>query len=81
MNLKVGRAQLPPKQVWSTPIPRTRGFEDLWYEQLQKEQKRMRQAERIVLALRRKLIALDPSLPIEYDGTAWAQIEAEYLEP
>ena len=34
-------------------------------------------ATRIIVALRRKLIAADPSLPNEYDGTAWVPIEAD----
>jgi len=32
-------------------------------------------AEQTVLALRRMLIATDPTLPNEYDGTAWADLE------
>jgi hypothetical protein len=32
-------------------------------------------AEKIILSLRRKLREADPSLPIEYDGAAWASIE------
>ena len=39
----------------------------------------IRQAERTVLSLRRKLRAADPALPNESDGTAWQPIEAEYL--
>jgi hypothetical protein len=36
--------------------------------------------EKIVVALRKKLISLDPSLPQYYDGTAWAKIESEWTE-
>ena len=35
----------------------------------------LRLAEQIVLNLRRRLIAADPSLPDPYDGTAWAVFE------
>ena len=37
----------------------------------------MREAERVIVALRRALRSADPSLPDEYHGTAWAPIEAE----
>jgi len=40
----------------------------------------MRQAELIILVLRRRLRELDPSLPIEYDGVAWSLIEAVDVE-
>lgn len=33
------------------------------------------QATRIILALRRRLITADPSLPCEYNGDAWAPLE------
>jgi hypothetical protein len=33
---------------------------------------------RIVLVLRRRLIAQDPTLPNEYDGTAWQKLEEEW---
>lgn len=39
------------------------------------ERGRARMAEKIILALRRELREADPSLPMEYDGTAWAEIE------
>lgn len=32
-------------------------------------------AERVILALRRRLRELDPTLPDVYDGTAWATFE------
>lgn len=31
-------------------------------------------------ALRRKLVAADPSLPNEYDGAAWWPIEQEFMD-
>lgn len=39
------------------------------------------QAEKTILALRRKLRAADPTLPNEYDGTTWSTLEQEYLLP
>jgi hypothetical protein len=37
----------------------------------------VKNATRIIVALRRKLIAADPSLPNEYDGTAWVPFEGD----
>jgi hypothetical protein len=36
-----------------------------------------RESERVVLALRRRLRATDPSLPDVYDGARWHKIEIE----
>jgi hypothetical protein len=44
-------------------------------ERLRDERPRI---EGIVLALRRKLIAADSTLPHELDGTAWMPIEDEW---
>jgi len=35
-------------------------------------------SQQVILALRRKLIETDSTLPDEYDGTAWMLIEAEH---
>ena len=50
------------------------------HDRLVVERHRMRQAELIILALRRRLRGFDPSLPIEYDGVAWSSIEAIDVE-
>jgi hypothetical protein len=42
-------------------------------------QERYEGACRALRALRYRLRELDPSLPIEYDGTSWMQLEAEWL--
>jgi hypothetical protein len=41
----------------------------------QRAEQDLRKTEVIILALRRKLIAFDATLPNEYDGTAWQAIE------
>jgi hypothetical protein len=46
-----------------------------WYEQ------RYIGAEQAILALRRRLREFDPSLPIEYDGTAWQPFEDAHGPP
>jgi hypothetical protein len=51
-------------------------FWDLARERSDQLQKRLGQAEQLVLAYRRYLRAADPSLPDEYAGTAWQPIEA-----
>jgi hypothetical protein len=39
-------------------------------------EQRLRLAEKIILRLRQRLIAIDPSLPNDpYDGTAWMAVE------
>jgi hypothetical protein len=38
----------------------------------------LRQAELVILTLRHQLRDYDPRLPIEYDGTAWAPLEAAW---
>jgi hypothetical protein len=51
-------------------------FSDLMMEDGDRQRERVAQAEKIVLALRRRLIELDPSVPRnEYDGNAWAEYE------
>ena len=49
--------------------------QDAW----RRSEDRADMAQTIVLSLRRKLRSSDPSLPHEYDGTAWATIEAEWM--
>ena len=50
-------------------------YRDRELEQLKKQRPEM---EKIILALRRKLIAGDPTLPNEYDGTSWMPLEGAY---
>lgn len=51
----------------------------LW-EARDERERSLRQAERVVLALRMMLVEKDSTLPIYLDGTAWSEIERPYLE-
>lgn len=56
-------------------------FESLWYGCLQNEREHLRHAERIILALRRRLIELDAQAPRdEYDGSQWSLYEGALME-
>ncbi len=44
-------------------------------KELESLRKERQTAERIVLALRRRLLAIDSSLPNEYDGNGWVPYE------
>ena len=61
----------PPPELRRVPL----WLSDYFMEERDRETERLRGAEKIILSLRRKLRATDPSLPNEYDGTAWAEIE------
>ena len=56
-------------------------FESLWYGCLQNERESLRQAERIIIALRRRLIDLDPQAPPdEYAGNLWSLYEGALMD-
>lgn len=54
-------------------------LETFLWDQSERRESDLRQAERIVIVLRRMLRERDASLPFELDGTAWSEIEAPYL--
>lgn len=54
-------------------------LESFLWEQSDHRECDLRQAEQIVLALRRRLRELEPDMPIEYDGNAWASFEKDYI--
>lgn len=48
-------------------------------ERVEGQNLRIQALERTVVALRRKLRALDESLPSEYDGSAWFDLEQPWF--
>lgn len=54
-------------------------FDDTMLEPLRRDRERLYEAQRVLVALRRRLREFDPSLPDEYDGNAWFRIEQEWL--